>query len=182
LEKSNFHSFYVALLSYPFGVLQYITAPVGLRPGSVISNGLNNFTLGSCSFIKDIPFNIKIYNIEAHPNSGASFIRSAGMWAKILEKTKTYVIVLFKNGLKKKINPYCTACIGQVSNIMHKAKSKLRRAGDSRRLGIRPSVRGVAMNPVDHPHGGGRGKNSPKNPNYNFIRKLPKGRKTVIKK
>jgi large subunit ribosomal protein L2 len=67
------------LISYPFGVVQYITAPVGLKPGSILSNGLDNYTLGSCLFIKDIPFNIKIYNIEASPNSGASFVRSAGM-------------------------------------------------------------------------------------------------------
>lgn len=167
------------MISYPFGVLQYIIAPVGLKPGAIIYNGLNVFTLGSCLFLKDIPFNIKIHNIESYPNSGAIFIRSAGTWAKILEKTEKYVLILFKNGTKKKINPNCTACIGQVSNIMHKSKSKLRNAGHSRRLGIRPSVRGVAMNPVDHPHGGGRGKNSPKNPNYNFVRKLPKGRRTA---
>jgi large subunit ribosomal protein L2 len=92
------------------------------------------------------------------------------------------VLVLFRNGKKKRLSSYCTACIGQVSNISHRSRTYIRKAGNSRLLGIRPHVRGVAMNPVDHPHGGGRGKKSPKNPNYNFVRKLPKGRPTAKKK
>jgi len=83
---------------------------------------------------------------------------------------------------KKKLSSFCTACIGQVSNLSHRSHTYIRKAGNNRLLGVRPHVRGVAMNPVDHPHGGGRGKKSPKNPNYNFVRKLPKGRPTARKR
>lgn len=179
LEKHKNHSFYIASIFYFCGINSYIIAPENLKPGDLVAAG--DFALpsiGSTLLLKDIPFNIKIHNIESFPCSGGKFIRSAGNWAKILEKRDTEVIVLFKNGIKKSFSLHCSATIGRVSNLQHKKANIMFKAGTNRLRGVRPKVRGVVMNPVDHPHGGGKGKKSPKNPNYNFVRRLPKGRKT----
>jgi ribosomal protein L2 len=99
-----------------------------------------------------------------------------------LEKRKSKALVLFNNGHKKLISLESFATIGQVSNSGYKKRNKKFKAGDSRKSGIRPHVRGVVMNPIDHPHGGGKGKKSPPSSIYNFVRLLPKNRKTTFKK
>lgn len=125
-------------------------------------------------YLKYIPLNIKIYNIESFPRSGAKFIRAAGTWAKIVEKNSNLAKVLFSNGKYKKFSVYCSATIGRVSNINRKQFKTLYKAGQNRTLGFRPSVRGVVMNPVDHPHGGGKGKKSRSVKFYNYVRLLQK--------
>lgn len=158
----------------------YILAPQGIRPGHVVSSGpFSPVSLGCCLLLKNIPFNTKIHNIESYPMSGGKYARSAGNWATVVERGQDWVMILFHNGKKKKLSSLCSATIGRASNIFYRKRSILFKAGDSRLRGIRPSVRGVVQNPTDHPHGGGKGKKSPKNPNYNFVRKLPKGRKTA---
>lgn len=180
IEKSRHHTCYLALIVYSIGIVSYIIAPENLRVGSLVIAGPNSPKFSGCtSLIKFIPLNIKIHNIESFPGSGGKYIRSAGSWAKILEKKKISATVLFHNGTKKELSLYCSATIGQVSNSLHKHFQLYRNAGSKRRRGFRPKVRGVAMNPVDHPHGGGEGKKSPPSSNYNFIRRLPKGRKTA---
>lgn len=182
LEKHKLHNFYIASIYYPCGVSCYIIAAQNLRIGhSVFSGEVGLIKIGSTFLLKNIPLNIKIFNIESFPYSGGKFIRSPGNWAKILEKNNNNAIVIFKNGNRRTFSLNCCATIGCVSNLQSKKNLIARKAGELRNRNVRPSVRGVAMNPVDHPHGGGKGKKSPKNPNYNFIRKLPKGRKTALK-
>lgn len=179
LEKHKLHNCYIASIYFPCGVVCYNIAAEYLRPGHIVFSGNSGLIkIGSTFLLQHIPLNIKIFNIESFPRSGGKFIRSPGNWAKILEKNKNNAIVIFKNGKKRKFSLNCSATIGRVSNLQSKKNLIVFNAGFNRRRGIRPHVRGVAMNPVDHPHGGGRGKKSPKNPNYNFVRKLPKGRKT----
>jgi large subunit ribosomal protein L2 len=180
LERSASYNFYVACLFYSCGVVSYINAPAGLKPGHVVEAGdYINIKVGNATFIKNIPLNKKIHNIEIFPKSGAKFARAAGTFGKVLEQHDNYCLVLVPGGKKIKLSPFCFATIGRVSNILHHSKNFYKKAGDSRINNIRPKVRGVAMNAVDHPHGGGKGKKSPKNPNYNFVRKLVKGRKTA---
>ena len=180
LEKHKLHDCYIASIYYICGVNGYIIAPENLRPGHLVISGETGLAnLGCTLLLKNIPLNIKIHNIESYPRSGGKFIRSPGNWAKILEKNDKEVILIFKNGEKKIFSLNCCATIGRVSNLQSKKSWVAFKAGTRRAQNIRPHVRGVVMNPVDHPHGGGKGKKSPKNPNYNFVRKLPKGRKTV---
>ncbi|KAG2703598.1 hypothetical protein I3843_06G137200 [Carya illinoinensis] len=117
-----------------------------------------NSQIGSCMPLAAMRIGTMIHNIEMNPGQGGKLVRAAGTSAKILkEPTSKYCLVRLPSGAEKLINSRCRATIGQVSNPGHGAR-KLRKAGQSRWLGIRPKVRGVAMNPVDHPHGGGEGK------------------------
>lgn len=179
LEKTKTNSPYLALLLYPIGILTYIIAPKDIKIGSKIFSGdVIPISVGNNTYLKNIPLNLKIHNIESYPNSGAKYIKSAGLWAKIIDKSATHAFVIFKNNTIKKLSIFCTATIGEVSNSSYFSSKLLYKAGQTRKLlNKRPKVRGVAKNPVDHPHGGGNGKKSPKNPNYNFKRKLPKHRK-----
>ena len=183
LEYSKHHSAFLALIIYSIGIASYIIAPHNIKIGSFVISGQQSPLLPGCSLLlKNIPFNTKIHNIEAYPKSGGKYVRAAGTWALILEKNAKTALILFNNGQKKLLSINCSATIGAVSNFKHKSFFYLRKAGKARQLNKRPSVRGVAMNPVDHPHGGGKGKKSPPQPTYNFVRKLPKGRRTVLKK
>jgi large subunit ribosomal protein L2 len=179
LEFSHNHSAHLALLVYPIGLISYIIAPSKIKIGDKLTSGeIVPIQLGNNTFLKNIPLNIKIHNIETFPKSGGKLVRAAGAWAKITEKNNKVATLLFKNGKTTKLSIFCTASIGEVSNHKHKVFKVFKKAGDKRAINFRPKVRGVAMNAVDHPHGGGKGKKSPKNPIYNFIRKLPKGKKT----
>ena len=180
IEKHKGVGPFVATLIYSCGVVSYILAPYGIRPGHTVWAGPNaKPTLGSCLPLRNVPLNIKIHNIESRPGGGAKYARAAGTWAKVAERGSNEVVVVFKNGRRKRLHQDCSAVIGGLSNIHRRKQNVASKAGASRNAGRRPSVRGVAQNPVDHPHGGGKGKKSPKNPNYNFVRKLPKGRKTA---
>ncbi len=150
----------IALVKYADGTRYYIIAPLGIKVGDEIRNGEGaEFKLGNVLALRDIPVNTFIYNIEMKPGKGAQIARSAGAAAEIIAKDGKLVQVKLPSGEIRRIPEICTATVGQVSNIDH-SKEVSGSAGRSRWLGKRPSVRGVAMNPVDHPLGGGEGRTS----------------------
>lgn len=114
---------------------------------------------GNCMYMLNIPVGVKINSVEITLNCGAQYVRAAGTYARIVAKTNYYATIKFRSGERRKVSLYCLATIGTVSNFNYMFK-KFALAGVSRHRGKRPVVRGVAMNPVDHPHGGGQGKTS----------------------
>lgn len=148
----------IALIEYEDGERAYIIAPVGLTDGDkVISSEKADIKPGNCLPIKSIPVGTVIYNIELHKGKGAQFVRSAGMSAQLMAKEGKYAHVRMPSGEMRLISVDCRACIGQVGNLDHE-NVKIGKAGRTRHMGIRPTVRGSVMNPVDHPHGGGEGR------------------------
>lgn len=146
--------------------MTYILAPENLVVGSVIVSGeVVPIKPGNASLLKNIPLNVKIHNIESHPYSGAVYSRSAGCFGQIVEKNLHFCFIKFKSGVYKKFDLNCLATIGSVSNKKFKYL-KLIKAGNNILRGKKQKVRGVAMNPVDHPHGGGEGKKSPPRISY----------------
>ncbi|AHX11213.1 ribosomal protein L2 [Neorickettsia helminthoeca str. Oregon] len=142
------------------GVLSYIIAPEKVKKGDVISAGLqDDVSPGSCMKLEKVPLGAMVHNIELKPGAGGQIARSAGVSACVVARDGNYTLVTLPSGEKRLILSACHATIGVVSNS-DKKNVKLGKAGRSRWLGIRPSVRGVAMNPVDHPLGGGSGKTS----------------------
>lgn len=151
---------FIALLVDTDGEKSYILAPAGLKVGmQVMSGSKAEIKPGNALKIKDIPVGVTICNIELQPGRGAKFVRSAGQSAVLRNKEEKYAQVKLPSGEVRMINIECRATIGQVSNIDH-MNVKLGKAGKKRYLGKKPHVRGVAMNPVDHPMGGGEGKTS----------------------
>jgi len=160
LEYDPNRSSYIALLLYKDGERRYIIAPNGLRIGDKVISGINApIEIGNCLPLNNIPIGTIIHNVEMRPGKGAQMIRSAGTSAQIITREEGYVMLRMRSGEVRKILATCRACIGTVSNTEHNLRS-LGKAGASRWIGGRPTVRGVAMNPVDHPHGGGEGKTS----------------------
>ncbi len=158
IEYDPNRSAHIALLTYNDGAKRYIIAPVGLKVGDKVTAGENaEIKVGNALPIKNIPLGSIIHNIELFPGRGAMLVRSAGGGAQLLAKEGKYAHVKLSSGEVRMINLNCWATIGQVSNVDH-GNINLGKAGTSRHLGKRPSVRGVVMNPVDHPHGGGEGK------------------------
>lgn len=150
----------IALVKYVDGQRRYIIAPEGLKVGDKLNSGDGvGFSNGNTTAMRDIPLNTLIYNIEVKPGKGAQFARSAGAAGEIIAKDGKMVQVRLPSGEVRLIMDVCTATIGQVSNMDH-SNEVSGSAGRSRWLGIRPSVRGVVMNPVDHPLGGGEGRTS----------------------
>jgi large subunit ribosomal protein L2 len=150
----------IALLSYIDGEKTYILAPDGICVGDQIIAGDNvDIQPGNCLPLINIPLGTVIHNIEMKIGKGAQMVRSAGTAAQLMAKEGNYVLVRLPSGEVRKFNKLCRACIGQVGNREHESE-KLGKAGRKRWLGKRPHVRGVAMNPVDHPMGGGEGKSS----------------------
>lgn len=150
----------LALLSYADGVKTYILAPNGLNVGDTVVSGPDaDIKLGNCLPMINIPLGTVIHNIEMKIGKGAQMVRSAGAAAQLMAKDGAHVLVKLPSGEVRRFSKDCRACIGQVGNTEH-GSIKLGKAGRSRWRGIRPSVRGVAMNPVDHPMGGGEGKSS----------------------
>lgn len=148
----------IALLTYANGLKSYIIAPLELKVGDKIESGEKvDIKIGNALPIKNIPVGTFIHNIELHPGKGASLIRSAGTSAQILGREDKYVLIRLKSGEIRKIQASCRATIGEVGNTDYEL-IKYGKAGRRRHLGIRPTVRGSAMNPNDHPHGGGEGK------------------------
>jgi len=149
----------IALIQYADGEKRYIIAPLELNIGSTVVSGENvDIVPGNCLPIKNIPVGTIIHNIELKPGKGAEIARSAGSAAQILAKEEKYAQIKLPSSEVRLIDINCRACIGQVGNLDHNIIS-LGKAGRNRWLGVRPSVRGTAMNPHDHPHGGGEGKN-----------------------
>jgi len=148
----------IALLEYKDGERRYILAPMGLKVGSRISSGPDaDLATGNALALRDIPVGSVIHNVELKPGRGAQLVRGAGVGAQLMAKESDWAQVRLPSGEVRLVHVSCMATIGQVGNPEH-ATISLGKAGRSRHLGIRPTVRGAAMNPRDHPHGGGEGK------------------------
>ncbi len=160
IEYDPNRSAYVALIKYEDGEMNYIIAPNKLKKGDEIVSGKSKaIKIGNCMPLRDIPTGTDIHNIELQPNGGAKLVRSAGSSAQISGIDDNYCIIKLASGEMRKVINSARATIGTVSNSDHQ-NIKIGKAGRNRWKGKRPSVRGVAMNPVDHPHGGGEGKSS----------------------
>jgi large subunit ribosomal protein L2 len=150
----------IALLFYADGEKAYILAPIGLKVGDTVMNGAKaELKPGNCLKLKDIPVGLSVHNIEMQAGCGAKLVRSAGQSAVLRAKEDKYARIKLPSGEVRLINVECRATIGQVGNVEHMNLS-MGKAGKKRYQGKRPHVRGVAMNPVDHPMGGGEGKTS----------------------
>jgi len=148
----------IALLNYADGEKRYIIAPDGLKVGDTLVSGPGSeVRLGNCLPLSEIPLGTLVHNVELKPGRGAQLIRSAGAYAQVLAKDAGYVTLRMPSGEMRKVLDACHAVIGQVGNLDH-ANVKLGKAGRKRHMGIRPAVRGTAMSPRDHPHGGGEGR------------------------
>ena len=168
----------IALLCYKDGERRYIISPKGLKLGQeVISSTKVDLSPGNASFLKNLPVGTLVHNIEMQPGRGAQLVRSAGAFAIISGSDKEYIILKFPSGEVRKIHGECFAVVGIVGNIDHNLV-KIGKAGRNRWLGKRPKVRGVAMNPIDHPHGGGEGKTAAGRHPVSPWGKLTKGKKT----
>lgn len=150
----------IALVSYSDGEKRYILAPTGLKVGDKVESGIEaDIKLGNAKMLKDLPVGTVIHNVEMRPGKGGQLARSAGTYAQLLAKEGTYCHVRMPSGEIRLIKAECKATVGQVSNQEHE-NIKIGKAGRARWKGVRPTVRGVAMNPIDHPHGGGEGRTS----------------------
>jgi large subunit ribosomal protein L2 len=148
----------IALIYYVDGEKSYILAPIGLEVGSFITSGPESeIKPGNALKLRNIPTGTVVHNIELTPERGGQMARSAGSSAQVLSREGEYVLIRLPSGEMRRVLLNCRATIGQLSNPDHKNES-LGKAGRSRHLGRRPKVRGVAKNPVDHPHGGGEGR------------------------
>ncbi len=160
IEYDPNRSAYVALIKYEDGLMNYIIAPNKIKKGDEVISGKNKeVQIGNCMPLSDIPSGTDIHNIELTPNSGGKIARSAGSYAQISGTDDNYCIIKLGSGEIRKIINTARATIGSVSNSDHQ-NIKIGKAGRNRWKGKRPQTRGVAMNPVDHPHGGGEGKTS----------------------
>ena len=149
---------YIALIENEAGKKSYIVAPAGLTDGDVVTAGADaDIKVGNVLPLSAIPVGTIIHNIELYPGKGAHLVRSAGAFAQLMAKENGTAQVRLPSGEVRIIRLDCKATIGQVGNIEHDTV-KLGKAGKTRHLGIRPTVRGSVMNPCDHPHGGGEGK------------------------
>ena len=158
IEYDPNRSAYIALLQNTEGDKSYIIAPVGLKDGDVVYTGPDaDIKPGNTLPIENIPVGTFIHNIELYPGKGAQLVRSAGVAAQLISKENGIAQVRLPSGEVRIVRLDCKATIGQVGNIEHDTV-KLGKAGKTRHLGIRPTVRGSVMNPCDHPHGGGEGK------------------------
>jgi large subunit ribosomal protein L2 len=150
----------IALLSYGDGEKRYILAPYGLTAGATVIAGEGaDILVGNALPLKNIPLGTMVHNIEMKKGKGGQIARSAGVAAQLLAKERSYAQIKLPSGETRMVHLDCYATIGQVGNLDHENVS-IGKAGRSRWLGKRPTVRGVAMNPIDHPHGGGEGKTS----------------------
>ena len=149
---------YIALLSYKDGEKRYIIAPLGLKVGDVLMSGSGvEIRVGNNLPLSDIPVGSLIHNIELEPKKGGQLARSAGAEVQLMAKEGKYATLRLPSGEMRKVLLTCRATIGTVGNVDHELVS-LGKAGRKRHMGVRPTVRGVVMNPNDHPHGGGEGK------------------------
>jgi large subunit ribosomal protein L2 len=158
IEYDPNRSAFIALLHYADGEKRYILAPQGLKKGDVVQTSAEPpFNVGCCMRLKHMPIGSTIHNIEMIPDKGAKLVRSAGLSAQLMARSGGYATLRMPSGEMRMINEDCRATFGVVSNPEHNLRVE-GKAGRMRWKGIRPTVRGTAMNPVDHPHGGGEGK------------------------
>lgn len=159
IEYDPNRSAYIALLHYVDGEKKYILAPNGLNVGEMVMSGVNaEIKVGNCLPLENIPVGLVVHNIELQPKKGGAIARSAGIEARIMAKEGNYATIKMPSGEMRKVPLKCRATIGQVGNLDYELV-KIGKAGKTRHLGVKPTVRGAVMNPVDHPHGGGEGKN-----------------------
>lgn len=150
----------IALLTYADGEKRYILAPLDIKVGDILETGPDaDIKPGNCLPLENIPTGTRIHNIELKQNKGGQIVRSAGGYARLMAKEGVYAQILLPSGEVRMIHVKCKATVGRVGNEKHGDVS-IGKAGRSRWMGKRPSVRGVAMNPVDHPMGGGEGRSS----------------------
>jgi large subunit ribosomal protein L2 len=148
----------IALIKYTDETLSYILAPVGLKDGDTVISGTSaDIKPGNCLPIENIPVGTVIHNIELNPGQGGKMVRTAGGSAQLMAKEGTYAHIRLPSGEMRLVLARCRATIGTIGNTDH-ANIKIGKAGRKRHMGVRPTVRGSVMNPVDHPHGGGEGK------------------------
>jgi large subunit ribosomal protein L2 len=160
IEYDPNRSAFIALLNYADGEKRYILYPLGVKVGDKVLSGPEaDIVVGNALPLKNIPAGTMIHNIEMRPGKGGQMVRSAGGAAQLLAKEGEYAQVRLPSGEVRMVHIDCTATIGQVGNVDHENIS-IGKAGRKRWMGIRPTTRGVAMNPVDHPLGGGEGKTS----------------------
>ena len=168
----------IALLHYRDGEKRYILAPVGLEVGAIIVSGPDaDIKLGNALPLANIPLGTVIHNIELRPGEGGKLVRSAGSSAQLMAKEGAYAQVRMPSGEVRKIQVVCRATIGQLGNLEHE-NEVIGKAGRQRHLGKRPSVRGIAMNPVDHPHGGGEARSTSGRPPTTPWGQMTMGKKT----
>ncbi|AZQ82821.1 50S ribosomal protein L2 [Colwellia sp. M166] len=160
LEYDPNRSANIALVLYADGERRYILAPKGLSAGDSIQSGVDApIKVGNTMPLRNTPLGSVVHAIELKPGKGAQIARAAGTYAQLVAKDGAYVTLRLRSGEMRKIESDCRATLGEIGNSEHMLRS-LGKAGASRWRGVRPTVRGVAMNPVDHPHGGGEGKTS----------------------
>ncbi|KAF3361559.1 50S ribosomal protein L2 [Chlamydiales bacterium STE3] len=189
IEYDPNRSAYIALLNYADGEKRYILAPHGLKKGDTVQTSEEPpFSVGCCMKLKHMPLGSTVCNIELYPGKGGKLVRSAGLSAQLMGRSNGYATMRMPSGEMRLINEDCRATFGAVSNSEHNLRVE-GKAGRKRWKGIRPTVRGTAMNPVDHPHGGGEGKhkgNIPQTPWALFTRglrtrSLKKSNKFIVK-
>jgi large subunit ribosomal protein L2 len=168
----------IALLHYRDGEKRYILAPVGLDVGAVVESGDKaDIKVGNALPLANIPLGTVIHNIELRPGEGGKLVRSAGSSAQLMAKEGQYAQVRMPSGEVRKIQVVCRATIGQLGNLDHE-NEVIGKAGRQRHIGKRPSVRGIAMNPVDHPHGGGEARSTSGRPPTTPWGQMTMGKKT----
>ena len=164
LEYDPNRSANIALVLYKDAERRYILAPKGLSVGDQIQSGVNSpIKVGNSLPMRNIPVGSTVHNVELKPGKGGQIARSAGAYVQIIAREGNYVTLRLRSGEMRKVLAECVATIGEVGNSEHMLRV-LGKAGANRWRGIRPTVRGTAMNPVDHPHGGGEGRNFGKHP------------------
>jgi large subunit ribosomal protein L2 len=168
----------IALLHYRDGEKRYILAPAGVKVGDVLESGPKaDIKIGNALPIANIPLGTVLHNIELRPGEGGKLVRSAGGSAQLMAKEGDYAQVRMPSGEVRKILIVCRATIGQLGNVDHE-NEVVGKAGRKRHRGIRPSVRGIAMNPVDHPHGGGEARSTSGRPPTTPWGQMTMGKKT----
>jgi large subunit ribosomal protein L2 len=168
----------IALLFYRDGEKRYIIAPLGLKENDVVESGEKaDIKIGNALPLSLIPLGTVIHNLELRPGEGAKLVRSAGTSAQLMAKEGDYATVRMPSGEMRKILARCRATIGQIGNVEHENQT-IGKAGRMRHMGKRPSVRGIAMNPVDHPHGGGEARSTSGRPPTTPWGQMTMGKKT----
>ncbi|MGD0473445.1 MAG: 50S ribosomal protein L2 [Candidatus Velthaea sp.] len=168
----------IALLNYRDGEKRYILAPAGMKVGDVVESGPKaDIKTGNALPIANIPLGTVLHNIELRPGEGGKLVRSAGGSAQLMAKEGEYAQVRMPSGEVRKVLAVCRATIGQLGNVDHENEI-VGKAGRKRHRGIRPSVRGIAMNPVDHPHGGGEARSTSGRPPTTPWGQMTMGKKT----
>lgn len=177
IEYDPNRSAHIALLHYVDGEKRYILAPQGLKVGQMVkTSDTPPYKPGNAMCLKYMPLGSVVHNIELQPNKGGKLVRSAGLFAQLVARSEGYATIKLPSGEMRLINENCMATFGALSNVEHNLRVE-GKAGRKRWKGIRPTVRGMAMNPVDHPHGGGEGRSKGNHPMTPWA-EITKGKRT----